>query len=149
MKPVPKRNKNMKKLSLILLSLIALTQTAWAQDVNYIECSWTGSNTGGHVVQTTRTLADGSYTTLANNGDDYPSLSGGWYVVASNCSYFSRIVINGNVNRPDANNRPDAPNNGNRPANPNMNRPTTPNRPAGGPGGGMGPGGGRPMGGRR
>ena len=84
MKPVPKRNKNMKKLSLILLSLIALTQTAWAQDVNYIECSWTGSNTGGHVVQTTRTLADGSYTTLANNGDDYPSLSGGWYVVADN-----------------------------------------------------------------
>ena len=88
----------MKKLSLIHLALIALTQTAWAQDVNYIECSWTGSNTGGHVVQTTRTLADGSYTTLANNYDEYPSLSGGWYVVASNCSYFSRIVINGNVN---------------------------------------------------
>jgi len=88
----------MKKLSLILLALIALTQTAWAQDVNYIECSWTGSNTGGHVVQTTRTLADGSYTTLANNSGEYPSLSGGWYVVASNCVYMSRIVINGNVN---------------------------------------------------
>ena len=88
----------MKKLSLILLALIALTQMAWAQDVNYIECSWTGSNTGGHVVQTTKTLADGSYTTLANNIDEYPSLSDGWYVVASNCSYFSRIVINGNVN---------------------------------------------------
>ena len=88
----------MKKLSLILLALIALTQTAWAQDVNYIECSWTGSNTGGHVVQTTKTLADGSYTTLANNSGEYPSLSGGWYVVASNCVYMSRIVINGNVN---------------------------------------------------
>ena len=84
MKPVPKRNKNMKKLSLIIIALIAFVQGAWAQDVNYIECSWTGSNTGGHVVQTIKTLAAGSYTTLANNYDEYPSLSGGWYVVADN-----------------------------------------------------------------
>ena len=85
----------MKKLSLILLALIALTQTAWAQDVNYIECSWTGSNTGGHVVQTTRTLADGSYTVLA---ESVTELTDGWYVVTTGFTYVAhRPVINGDV----------------------------------------------------
>ena len=83
----------MKKLSLILIALIAFAQTAWAQ-VNYIECSWSGSNTGGSVVQTTRTLTE-SYTELA---ETVTELTDGWYVANSGFTYVARRpVINGDV----------------------------------------------------
>ena len=61
----------------------------------YIECSWSGGNTDGHVVKTKKAYT-GSYTTYKSN-TSVSSLSSGWYLLYSTFTFSKRVTINGDV----------------------------------------------------
>ena len=89
----------MKKSRYLIIALLcAVAQGTLADNdpVTYIERSWTGGNTTGHVVETEKTCT--SYTVFTSdlnyNGSE---LSGGWYVFrgTGSESYYGRVTIYG------------------------------------------------------
>ncbi len=62
----------------------------------YIECSWSGGNTDGHVVKTKKSLGnpDGVY---GGGSSNVTSLSGGRYLLYSTFTFNKRVTINGDV----------------------------------------------------
>ena len=63
-----------------------------ASGVFYIECSWTGGNTDGHVAKTTK------LATSVSNYSDTEDLSSGWYLLRSSYEYSTRPRCHGDVN---------------------------------------------------
>ncbi len=61
----------------------------------YVERSWTGGNTDGHVVKTQKLCT--SYNTY-NSNSNVSSLNGGWYVLSGTFTFSKRVTINGDVN---------------------------------------------------
>ena len=61
----------------------------------YIECSWSGGNTDGHVVKTKKAYT-GSYTTY-NSNTSVSSLSSGWYLLYSTFTFSKRVTISCDV----------------------------------------------------
>ena len=88
----------MKKLSLIIIALIAFAQGAWAQSkiyfpeipTEYVECSWSGDNTTGHVVQTTKSKGITEEKWL---GVTTTTLSGWCYLRESKTYDDTRLVV--------------------------------------------------------
>ena len=62
--------------------------------VSYVERSWTGGNTTGHVVEETKVCTD--YTTYSSNTNDN-SLGGGWYLLSGTFTFNKRVTIDGDV----------------------------------------------------
>ena len=66
--------------------------TTSATSALYVECSWTGGDTDGHLVKTTK-LATG-----VSNYSDTEDLSAGWYVFSGDQEYSKRPRCHGDVN---------------------------------------------------
>ena len=82
----------MRKIKYLIIALLcAVVQGAWADNVNYIECSWSGGNTDGHVVSTEKTCANPTLW------DGTSNLTGGWYYFSGSLeTNTSRIQVTGN-----------------------------------------------------
>jgi hypothetical protein len=62
----------------------------------YIECSWSGGNTDGHVVKTKKSRGY-PYVVYGGGSSNDTSLSGGWYLLYSTFTFNKRVTINGDV----------------------------------------------------
>ncbi|MBQ7043503.1 MAG: hypothetical protein IJN78_02755, partial [Clostridia bacterium] len=87
-------NKTLKKtLSIIITILMIVTSvpvSLAADDVNYIECSWDGTN--NTVVSETKSVIE--YTKITS---DLTAWSTGWYVATGEVTIPSRVAVSGDV----------------------------------------------------
>ena len=61
-------------------------------NVPYVECSWTGGDTDGHVVKTTK------FATGVSNYNGETEIFGGWHLLLGNpMTYEDRLIISGDV----------------------------------------------------
>lgn len=65
----------------------------WADNVSYIERSWSGGNTGGSVVSETKTCS--SYITISSDTQELKDNN--WYCVSSNVTCRNRIKVSSNA----------------------------------------------------